>query len=75
MHTMGVLQAVVRGGRAVLVDDRVDYPDGTELVLEIRGLEASALTELEVDQDAAERARALARQGAAPRVAEGAPAK
>jgi len=62
MHTMGTLKAIVRGGRATLVDDRVDYPDGTELVLDIRGLEAAAMTELEVDQDAAERAKVLARQ-------------
>lgn len=62
MHTMGTLKAIVRGGRAVLVDDRVDYPEGTELVLDIRGLEAAAMTELEIDQDAAERARVLARQ-------------
>jgi hypothetical protein len=33
---MGTLKAVVRDGRAVLVEDRVDYPEGTELELDIR---------------------------------------
>jgi hypothetical protein len=32
---MGTLKAVVRGGRAVLVQDRVDYPEGTELDLDV----------------------------------------
>jgi len=27
---------VVRGGRAVLVEDRVDFPEGTELELDVR---------------------------------------
>jgi hypothetical protein len=36
MQSMGTLKAVVRGGRAVLVEDRVDYPEGTELELDIR---------------------------------------
>jgi len=33
---MATLKAVVRGGRAVLVEDRVDYPEGTELQLDVR---------------------------------------
>ncbi len=36
MLVMGPLKAVVRGGRAVLVEDRVEYPEGTELELDIR---------------------------------------
>jgi len=36
MTTMATLKAVVRDGRAVLVDDRVDYPEGTELELDVR---------------------------------------
>jgi hypothetical protein len=35
MEGMGMMKAVVRGGRAVLVDDRVDYPEGTQLDLDI----------------------------------------
>ncbi len=35
MTSMGTLKAVVRSGRAVLVEDHVDYPDGTELELDV----------------------------------------
>ncbi len=48
---MASLKAVVRGGRAVLVEDRVDYPDGTELRLDVRDpvydLDAEELAELD----------------------------
>lgn len=32
---MATLKAVVRGGRAVLIDDRIDLPEGTELELDV----------------------------------------
>ncbi len=48
---MATLKAVVRGGRAVLVEDRVDYPEGTELQLDVRDpgdeLDADELAELD----------------------------
>ena len=51
MGFMATLKAVVRDGRAVLVEDRVDYPDGTELQLDVRDpadeLDAEELAELD----------------------------
>jgi hypothetical protein len=56
---MGTLKAVVRGGRAVLVEDRVDYPEGTKLELDIRepvdDLDEKELAELEAALEAGER--------------------
>jgi hypothetical protein len=51
MGFMATLKAVVRGGRAVLVEDRVDYPEGTELQLDVRDpgdeLDADEVAELD----------------------------
>ena len=38
MMNMGTLKAVVKNGRAI-IEEAVDYPDGTELELRIVGLE------------------------------------
>jgi len=52
MVAVGTLRAIVRGGRAVLLEDRVDYPDGTELELDVH--EADNLDEAErAERDAA----------------------
>ena len=60
IRSMATLKAVVRGGRAVLVDDRVDYPDGTELQLDVRGpvdeLDDHELAELDDALEAGQRA-------------------
>ena len=59
MEAMGTLKAVVRGGRAVLVEDSVDYPEGTELELDIREpvdeLDDKELVELDAALDAGQR--------------------
>ena len=59
MEGMGTLKAVVRGGRAVLVEDRVDYPEGTELELDIREpvdeLDEQELVELDAALEAGQR--------------------
>jgi hypothetical protein len=59
MKMMATLKAVVRGGRAVLVEDRVDYPDGTELRLDVRDaaddLDAEELAELDSALEAGQR--------------------
>jgi len=59
MEIMGMLKAVVRGGRAVLVEDRVDYPEGTELELDIRepvdDLDDKELVELDAALEAGQR--------------------
>ena len=56
---MGTLKAVVRGGRAVLVEDRVNYPEGTELELDIREpvdeLDDKELAELDEALEAGQR--------------------
>jgi hypothetical protein len=56
---MATLKAVVRGGRAVLVEDRVDYPDGTELQLDVRDpadeLDDAELAELDAALEAGQR--------------------
>ena len=53
------LKAVVRGGRAVLVDDRVDFPEGTELELDVREpideLDEQELAELDAALEAGQR--------------------
>jgi hypothetical protein len=55
------LKAVVRGGRAVLIEDRVAYPEGTELELEVREpveeLDAGELRALDAALEAGERER------------------
>ncbi len=67
METLGTLRAVVRGGHAVLIEDRVDYPDGTELELEVREAaepsDPTARTELAADRDAAQRAELARMRG------------
>jgi hypothetical protein len=59
MGSMATLKAVVRGGRAVLVEDRVDYPEGTELRLDVRDpadeLDAEELAELDRALEAGQR--------------------
>ncbi len=59
MKIMATLKAVVRGGRAVLVEDRVDYPDGTELRLDVRDpgddLDTEELAELDGALEAGQR--------------------
>lgn len=59
---MATLKAVVRGGRAVLVEDRVDYPEGTELQLDVRDpgdeLDAEELAELDGALEAGQREHA-----------------
>jgi hypothetical protein len=71
---MATLKAVVRDGRAVLVDDRVDYPEGTELQLDVRDpgdeLDADELAEFEGALDAAQRGYAATWEG---RVGRGRP--
>jgi hypothetical protein len=56
---MRTLTAVVRGGRVVLVEDRVDYPDGTELQLDVREpvdeLDEEELAHLDAALDAGQR--------------------
>lgn len=53
------LKAVVRGGRAVLIEDRVDFPEGTELELDIREpideLDEQELAELDAALEAGQR--------------------
>ena len=59
MDDMGTLKAVVRRGRAVLVEDRVEYPEGTVLELDIREsvdeLSENELVELDAALDAGQR--------------------
>jgi predicted DNA-binding antitoxin AbrB/MazE fold protein len=59
MQSMGTLKAVVRGGRAVLVEDRVDLPEGTELELEVHEhvdeLDEEELAELDAELEAGQR--------------------
>jgi hypothetical protein len=50
---MATLKAIVRGGRAVLVEDRVDYPEGTELELDVRDPDDELAPEELADLDAA----------------------
>lgn len=56
---MGTLKAIVRGGRAVLVEDRVDYPEGTELDLDVLEpadeLDERELAELDAALEAGQR--------------------
>ena len=63
----GILRAVVRHGHVVLIDDRVDLPDGTELALEVRESSESCApderTELDADRDAAQRAELARMRG------------
>lgn len=60
MESMGMLKAVVRGGRAVLVDDRVDYPEGTQLDVDIHEpvdeLDDRELAALDLELEAGRRA-------------------
>jgi hypothetical protein len=53
------LKAVVRDGRAVLIEDRVDFPEGTELELDIREpvdeLDEKDLAELDAALEAGQR--------------------
>jgi hypothetical protein len=55
-----ILRAVVRSGHVVLIDDRVNLPDGTELALELREAvdpyAPDEHTELDADRDAERRA-------------------
>jgi len=56
MQSMATLKAVVRAGRVVLVEDRVDYPEGTELELEVHEKGGAVAVGFE-HLDASERAR------------------
>ncbi len=64
---METMRGVVRQGHVVLIDDRVDLPDGTELLLELREaadpFAPNEYTELDADRDAAQRAELARMRG------------